>query len=319
MDSQCAAITIKKTQCTRNAVNGKYCNIHNKKKKDVNIEKCSEINKNGNKCNNKVKYEGLCKKHVNIKYEGNIEQTITITFAEKGENHVGCQQIGIDIEEGFNIKELKKIKSKFENMGYECELINIKNNLTDTGNDCDEEARILIIRSLDFGEELIDEMNSLKWDRKCKMYGRVVEKKVRHNLCFAEENQEPDYENGKGTIVSFDDLPELSKVKKLIQDNMGDKVSYLVAEGNNYYDLNQCLINFHNDMERKMVIGLRLGATMPLYFQWFYKGERIGERVKLILNNKDMYVMSSKCVGFDGKKRNIYTLRHAAGREHLLK
>jgi len=32
-----------------------------------------------------------------------------------------------------------------------------------------------------------------------------------------------------------------------------------------------------------------------------------------MLNDGDMYIMSDKAVGFDWKKRNTKTLRHAAG------
>ena len=45
----------------------------------------------------------------------------------------------------------------------------------------------------------------------------------------------------------------------------------------------------------------------------YYKTERVGKELKLMLNHSDLYVMSEKATGFDWHKRNIYTLRHAAG------
>lgn len=39
------------------------------------------------------------------------------------------------------------------------------------------------------------------------MYGRGLNKRVRHNLCFADNAQESDVSNGIGTTVSFDDTP----------------------------------------------------------------------------------------------------------------
>ncbi len=68
--------------------------------------------------------------------------------------------------------------------------------------------------------------------------------------------------------------------------------------------------------ERKKVIAIRLGETIPLHYQWYYKSEPVGPRI--IFNNihhGDIYIMSEKATGFDWKKKNSYTLRHAAGSE----
>ena len=86
------------------------------------------------------------------------------------------------------------------------------------------------------------------------------------------------------------------------------------AEANYYFDTRKTGIGFHGDSERKKVIALRLGETIPLHYQWFYKSEPVGSRI--ILNNikhGSMYIMSEKATGYDWKKKNIYTLRHAAG------
>ncbi len=61
------------------------------------------------------------------------------------------------------------------------------------------------------------------------------------------------------------------------------------------------------------MIGLRIGSTMDLQYQWFQNSKPIGSRVAVKLNNGDFYVMSEKAVGTDWKKRLIPTLRHAAG------
>ena len=45
------------------------------------------------------------------------------------------------------------------------------------------------------------------------MYGRVVNKHARHNLCFDEEGQVPDYESGKGRVVAWNDAPLLREVR----------------------------------------------------------------------------------------------------------
>jgi hypothetical protein len=63
---------------------------------------------------------------------------------------------------------------------------------------------------------------------------------------------------------------------------------------------------------------VRLGDSIPLHFQWFYKNETVGKRMRFVLNDGDMYVMSDKAVGFDWKRRSIMTLRHAAGCDKFL-
>lgn len=74
---------------------------------------------------------------------------------------------------------------------------------------------------------------------------------------------------------------------------------------------------FHGDSERKKVIACSLGESRPIHWQWYEKSIPIGKRIKFVLNNGDMYIMSEKTSGFDWKKRNIKTLRHAAGEKYV--
>ena len=76
-----------------------------------------------------------------------------------------------------------------------------------------------------------------------------------------------------------------------------------MAEANYYYDIKKCGIGFHGDSERKKVIGIRMGASLPLHFQWFQKSIPTGSRLELSLNHGDIYIMSEKTTGNDWKKR----------------
>ena len=151
------------------------------------------------------------------------------------------------------------------------------------------------------------------------MYGRVVNKTARHNLCFDNTAQEPDYEKGKGRIIAYSQVPLLLNIRNSLLDYLGDKARDLTIESNLYYDITKCGIGFHGDSERMRVFGVRLGATIPLHYQWFIKNKSIGERIKLSLNHGDCYVMSEKATGNDWKLRNTPTLRHAAGCSKFLK
>ena len=90
----------------------------------------------------------------------------------------------------------------------------------------------------------------------------------------------------------------------------------MAVEGNLYYDKKKCGIGFHGDAERKRVIACSLGASRPIHWQWYLGANPIGDRIKFTLNSGDMYIMSEKASGYDFKRRNIKTLRHAAGEKY---
>jgi len=252
--------------------------------------------------------------------------TITITFGDQAENHHGMQKLGQMADVGFSIDDLKICKEKCESKGYLCELIDLNNALEGT-NIISEPAGVLIIRNglqcllTEEGftiDQMFKEQMALTWDTKAFMYGKVVNKKARHNLCYGESNQEPDYAAGKGRVVAFSALPCTQCVRTQLVNYLGEKASSLMAEGNLYYDISQCGIGFHGDAERKKVIALRLGASLPLHYQWFQQSKPIGKRVEMILNHGDIYVMSEKATGHDWKLRKVPTLRHAAGSQDFL-
>lgn len=252
-------------------------------------------------------------------------QTWTITLSERVENHVGMQMIGKMSPTGFSISEMETFQTKCENDGFKTEMIDLEKNLhedlRDNNPSSSTVAKILIIRSgvkmlmkNDY-KDFIKEVKSSRHivDKKAWMRGRVVNKLARYNLCYGETSQKPDYENKKGTIVAFKDVPLLSKLRDKIGEVFCQKSKNLLAELNYYYDIKNTGIGFHGDSERRLVIGVRVGSQMNLEYQWFQQGIHIGERIKLLINEGDIYIMSEKSTGTDWKKRIIPTLRHAAG------
>lgn len=247
--------------------------------------------------------------------EGQKENsTWTITFSERVENHVGMQTVGNMADKGFSIEE---INSFSQQEGYETEIINLDDSFPE---EC-EKAQILIIRNgvkllmKDESKDLINEIKKSKdkVDKKAWMRGRVVNKLARYNLCYGDESQLANYEEKKGTIISFQSVPFLSKARHRIGELFGNKCQNLLAELNYYYDVKKCGIGFHGDSERRLVIGMRFGCSMDLQYQWFHEGKSCGDRVEITLNEGDIYFMSEKATGTDWKKRKIPTLRHAAG------
>ncbi|AGC02276.1 hypothetical protein H012_gp175 [Acanthamoeba polyphaga moumouvirus] len=246
-----------------------------------------------------------------------MTSTFTITFGDQAENHVGMQKIGSLSNNGYNLSDLinirkylsdKNIKSDIFDLNYVLEKLNIYP---------DNEAYILVINdgvnkliNKTTSNNIFKELDNLTWDSKALMYGRVVNKNARYNLCFGDISQKPNYEEGRGTIISFNSVPVLKILKEKIKEFTGDN---LVAEGNYYYDINKCGIGYHGDSERKKVIGVRIGQSIPLVYQWYYQLKPIGEPVIFEFNDGDIYIMSEKATGNDWKCKNKYTLRHAAG------
>lgn len=251
-----------------------------------------------------------------------VRGTFTLTLCECAENHVNMEQIGDCDSDGYSYEDLLQVSNFFEELGAEVEIYDLAQPLYDIDETPEDTGYLLVVKNgVDWlvpngSKKLYRELHGLEWDKKALMYGRVVNKRARYNLCFSNYNQEPEYENGKGRVVCIDDLPILSALRHEISrfsvwhDNM-------VAEGNYYYD-NTCGIGYHGDAERKKVIGVRVGDTMPLVYQWYRDGNRIGEKQRYDLENGDIYIMSEKATGNDFKKRKIYTLRHAAGADKYI-
>ena len=189
-----------------------------------------------------------------------------------------------------------------------------------------DQARVLVIKkgvdhllkSIDkTSDDMFKELESLSWDTKALMYGRVVNKKARYNICIADKAQKSDFENGKGTIIPFRKLECCNEIRKTIGNYLND-ANDLVGEGNCYYD-DTCGIGWHGDSERRKVMAVKLGNVKPLYFQWYLKGQRIGELCKIDLEHGDLYIMSEKAVGTDWKMRLFPTLRHSTGADTFTK
>lgn len=251
-----------------------------------------------------------------------MKATWTITFSECVENHAGMQKVGTEAERGFSGEDLERFGKYFSDNDLKVEMIDLKDCLPEEYRK-DIDAKVLVVRGgLKFllGKSYEKGLKEIKGtsklvDTKAWMRGRVVNKIARYNLCYGEEAQVANYEEKKGTIVAFSDAKYVNKIRRRLGKVDSKKCKGLLAELNYYYDNSKCYIGWHGDSERKKVIGIRVGETMDLKYNWFINGEAIGEKKVLLLNEGDIYFMSEKASGNDWKKRKIVTLRHAAGSE----
>ena len=246
--------------------------------------------------------------------------TCTLTFGDCAENHVGMEQVGkrAAAGEGYTLAELDAIRVALPS-GITCEVHDLHR--ADGVPAGVAEARVLVIKGgvdhffgAGYSKAMLEEQSGLDPDKKALMYKRVVNKKARWNLCFTEgEGHEPAYEEGKGRVIGYDDVPLLKAVVGRLPELFGEKARDLKGEANYYYDVRKCGIGYHGDTERRKVIAVRLGASMPLVFQWYHRFKKVGARMDIKLEDGDIYLMSEKAVGTDWKSSSLYTLRHAAG------
>lgn len=244
-------------------------------------------------------------------------ETITLTFGDMAENHVGMEQIGSLSSEGFSYTDMLNIQNKL-NSSVNSELIDLKSlyNFSDDSQRT-QDAYLLIIRNglslFSDKDKVKEELLNQSWDTKYwdTRRKKVLNKNARWNVCFNDEGSSCDYENGKGNVIAWKEVPHSQKLNDGLKSFLQD--DNLVCEGNYYYNNSKCGIGWHGDAERRKVVGFRLGGTMPLKFNWFSKFKSVGETFSIDLEHGDMYIMSEKATGYDWKKSSIYTLRHSAG------
>ena len=250
-----------------------------------------------------------------------------ITFCDRAENHQGMQMIGSSAARGFSYKELRAAVKRF---GATATLHDLRKSLPKSRRaEAGAKAYVLVIKGgvnkmlkdTAAADRLMTEIAATAFDTTALMgrgVGRRVKNKhARHNNCIGDVAQAPEIAAGKGTVVPFSSLPWLTRLRAALSC-LGPLGTGLVAETNKYFDVAKCGIGWHGDAERRVVVGVRLGASaaMPLKFQWFQQSSPLGDVLSLDLQHGDMYVMSDKAVGHDWMKdRKGLTLRHAAGAE----
>eukprot|EP00051_Salpingoeca_urceolata_P015971 m.210087 g.210087 ORF g.210087 m.210087 type:complete len:271 (+) comp18553_c0_seq5:109-921(+) len=239
------------------------------------------------------------------------DPVFTSTFGDVAENHAGMQKIGRLARSGKTTDEIRAAAALFERAGLRARVITLRRG--------DKEAVVLVVNGAVRHlagvppDAVLAELEALPWDTQALMRGRVVNKHMRHNVTFDQAAQAPDYAAGKGTVVAWDSVPHLCRLREQLPTFFGPKAAGLVAEGNKYPDPSASGIGFHGDGERRTVIAARIGEPLPLHFQWHQDSKPIGPRVEINLRSGDLYAMSDKAVGHDWLKKSIPTLRHAAG------
>jgi hypothetical protein len=252
-----------------------------------------------------------------------VHPVYSITFGDAAENGPGMETLGKVSSVGFTCNDLVRVAEEAKKQGLETRIIDLADYLPESV--ISEPASLLVIKKFVTVGKLLDatekELKNLEWDKKAyftnptKSGDHVKWKRARHNICFGDISQEPEYELKKGRVIPFSSTPRLSSIRKDISILLNDKGYNLIAEGNKYYDPKRCGIGWHGDRKRKKVFMVRVGGREPMPFcvRWYHENKVVGRELCILLESGDALVFSEKMVGQDWKNSSKLTLRHSAG------
>ena len=104
-----------------------------------------------------------------------------------------------------------------------------------------------------------------------------VTNRSRWKLCFADFAREPEYEEKNGRVRCWlqwcTTHGKGNQDKKKLQEVISRDDNTLLGEASVYFDANKCSVGFHGDTHthtqgRRQDLGVRLGCSMPLEYQW---------------------------------------------------
>jgi hypothetical protein len=185
---------------------------------------------------------------------------VSLTFANRGENEVGMQIIGVPASKLVTMEMMQAAKLQWD-MGAdssdqvhapgEAELYDLSGMVEGAPYG----AGVLVLRGFaqrllgddapaQIEHELQMQAESGKVDTKALMRGEVKNKVARHNNVMADFDQAPDHASGRGTVVNMRDYPFIDALAAqaavwMQQDNP------LICEQNRYYDVTSCGIGWH--------------------------------------------------------------------------
>ena len=257
-------------------------------------------------------------------------KAMTLTFGDRVENHEELQMLGEEASTGFTHEDLVRIVEYMEALGYGhmCELRDLRELAIESVEGLPElsPAYLLVIRHFlapKRANEIFEENMAFEWDKELWNWKKKVvqNRRARHNVCYDDKAREANYSKGEGMVVAWNSVPATYAVGRALSVLLGEKGKCLACEGNLYYDVATTGIGWHGDTERRKVVGIRLGKSIPLKFRWWYRNKSFGETLSVLLNHGDAYIMSEKAVGWDWVCPVKYgpTLRHSAGCENYTK
>lgn len=253
-----------------------------------------------------------------------IQTSIHLMFCDIASHGEGMQKIGTICDSGFTNEHLLKY---YQNLNSDkVQLYNIKENLPTTlykipdcyvlvmkdffKDQANEFLQILLSNEASDGSNII----GVNWDMERVSGNNIVNNKLGYKLIFCDlinywKYPFSSYEK-RGTIYNSRFMPGLYSFQSMLENQLG----YLpIIDATYYYDINECFTPLHQVKDRKKLVGLGLGATLPLQFRWFHGNVSCSDTVSIPIEHGDLYIISQGAAGIQKEKQTKLYLKYGIG------
>ena len=249
--------------------------------------------------------------HPNDLTEQVFNESFTLTFSDASP----VKRVGKNAKNGFSIAELRKMCIDFGKKGFECEWIDLNaamppcHVLINT-----PKAAVLVIRKgvswfKSEADDLLLKLKSLQWNEQVWLKHKLVKNPMRRHLKFGEKQ----YVSDEGLVVALKACPDIMKIRDSLNEMYSYRSVNFEVEGDHYYDMERCGRDSFGDWDKRMLVGLQVGATMKMAFTWWYQESKFSTPVEIELHHGDIFVLSDKAVGHDIHRKAIATLKRTCG------
>lgn len=253
-----------------------------------------------------------------------INAAIHLMFCDIANHGTGMQQFGTLCDSGFTNEHLLWMHSNINS--DKSQIYNVTSILPKTLYEMPD-SYILVLKGFfndqanHFWQTLLtsessdgNSLTGVNWDVNRINKGKLVFNKLGYKLLFYDLGSSWKFpfssQDNRGTIYNLKKIPTLDVFQEMLQQQVG----FLpVVDGTYFYDLNECFIPLHQVKDRKKIVGLGIGATMPLQFRWFHGSKSCSETMSIPIENGDLYIISEGAAGIRKEKQTKLYLKYGIG------
>lgn len=157
-------------------------------------------------------------------------------------------------------------------------------------------------------------ITGVNWDTKRVTISGLSDNVLGYKLVFADLGHNWKYNfsqsENRGTIYNSSLIPSLNLMQSILQNEVG----YLpVVEATYYYNNQLCYTPLHKTNNRKKIVGLGLGSTIPLQFVWYHSKQRCSDSFSIPIEHGDLYIISEAAAGISKEKQTGLYLKYGIG------
>lgn len=256
-----------------------------------------------------------------------MESSFSVMFEDKVEGYK-TEEIGTTSEFGFTNEELFEIYKLFPDKS---QLINLKNMLPQLLHDFPD-VYVLVVKNPFENEsnELLNvcispensengNITGISWDtfrvRKNKNGDKtVIQAKDKHRILFNDLSNQykrsciPNYD--LCSIYNSNKIPSLMRIKNYLDSFLRFSS---VVEAYSYFNVSETYTSFHRDRDRRKLILMRLGVSLPVNFRWYHGTIKCSSTFSINLNHGDLLFMSDSVNGYGKEGLTKLYLKYSEG------